>query len=126
MKDKSEAFFCKNEGVKKCNNKLSKYFHPKDTTLEYRFEFLYKVFDLSDNKIATEVGIDRTTMNRYRRGIFIPTTDMKMLIAKAISKLANYSVDSAVIWGEDLIFSKWKEGATSPSSPNKNEQETKL
>lgn len=105
----NSSFFCGEEGVSKCNDKLLKYFHPENSSLIERFRHIYKIFNLTDDKIARKVGIDRTTMNRYRRGVFIPVTQMKILIAKAISELANYPIDSANIWGEDLIYSKWKE-----------------
>ncbi len=95
-------------GVNKCKKVLADYFHPNNTDLEKRFKFIYKLFGLTDDGIARVVGIDRTTMNRYRRGIFWPSSEMKLLIAKAISKLAEYPVDSSIIWGSDLFFDEWK------------------
>jgi len=99
----------KNDGVKRCKLDLSRYFHPLDLELNKRFETLYGLFGLNDEMIASKVGIDRTTMNRYRRGIFRPSKEMKFLIAQKITDLAKYPVDSAVIWGEDLFFDRWKE-----------------
>lgn len=105
---KDKHFFVKNGGVTKCKTNLSQYFHPENSTLKKRFETIYKIFKLNDDKIASAVGIDRTTMNRYRRGIFIPTGKIKLLIAQKISELASYHVDSSVIWGDDLFFKEWR------------------
>lgn len=97
------------EGVIKSKVDLSKYFHPENNTLKRRFEIIYQMFNLNDSKIADKIGIARQTMNRYRRGVWIPVLDLKLAIARAISELADYRVDSAVIWGEDLIFEQWKD-----------------
>lgn len=96
-------------GVEKCKSDLSKYFHPPKRDREQRFNFIYRLFGLNDDKIARAIGIDRTTMNRYRRGIFEPTSKMKLLIAQKISKLAEYQIDSAVLFGDDLFFCDWKD-----------------
>ncbi len=101
-------------GVGGCKSDVSRYFHPQNNTLTERFNFIYKIFSLNDPKISREIGIHKSTMSRYRRGIFIPTTVMKILIAKAISKLAEYPVDSAIIWGEDLFFEEWKNNKLNP------------
>ena len=107
--------------VTSCKVDLSRYFHPQDLVLAKRFEFVYKIFSIRDEEVANEVGIDKSTMSRYRRGIFIPTSDMKIRIAKAISKLAEYPVDSAVIWGEDLIYIDWrKQKESQPSQAGLN------
>ncbi len=106
---KSNDFFLAEARVEKCKQDLKKYFHPQNTTLSKRFEIIYKIFGLNDEMIARELGIDRTTMNRYRRGVFIPVTNMKRLISQAITKLCNYPVDSSVLWGSDLFFQEWKE-----------------
>jgi len=95
--------------VKRCRRDLKSYFHNVDSDLSNRFKVIYELFGLTDGKISREVGIDKSTMNRYRRGVFIPTNQMKLLIAQAISKLSNYQTDSAVIWGDSLIFEKWRE-----------------
>ncbi len=102
-------FFLKSDGVNKCKPDLSQYFHPQNISLTIKFNTIYKLFKLNDGLVAREIGNDRTTMNRYRRGIFIPTDKMKLLIAQAISKLADYQIDSAVLWGGDLFFKEWKE-----------------
>jgi len=99
--------------VDACRDDLKQYFHTKNLILIKRFEIIYKIFNLNDYLVASEVRIDRTTMNRYRRGVFIPTTEMKMRIAQAIAKLGGHPVDSSVIWGDDLFFEDWRE--------NKNE-----
>lgn len=94
--------------VEECKIDVSKYFRTKDYALEKRFEVIYNIFGLSDKSVAKKAGVDRTTMNRYRRGVWIPTLEMKRLIAKAISELAQYPVDSSVLWGDDLIFEEWR------------------
>jgi DNA-binding XRE family transcriptional regulator len=104
----SKAFFVENEGVKVCSPDVSKYFHPVNHKLEQRFKILYRLFPITDDTIASKVGITRTTMNRYRRGVWIPLDSLKIRIAQAISELSKYQVDSAVIWGSDLIFEDWK------------------
>ncbi len=109
MKNKSNKdFFVGEMGVAKCKTDLAKYFHPPNSELTKRFSIIYRIFGLNDDSIARKIGIDRTTMNRYRRGIFIPTTGMKILIAQKMSELANYQIDSAVLWGDSLIFEAWK------------------
>lgn len=100
--------FSSNLSVSKGKIDLSKYFHKPDEKLNERFLFLYKLFGITDDSLATEIGIDRTTMGRYRRGIFLPSSKMKLLIAQKISKLSNYLIDSSIIWGEDLFFENFK------------------
>ena len=103
------VFLKDNEGVTNCKTDLSRYFHPTDEQLKHRFKVLYELFKLNDDKLARKIGIDKSTMSRYRRGIFVPTRLMKLKIAQALTEVAGYPVDSAVVWGEDLIFDKWKE-----------------
>jgi len=98
-----------NVGVKKCKPDLTRYFFPLNQDREKRFDFIYKLFGLNDDLVADKIGIHRTTMNRYRRGIFEPSSKMKLLIAQKISKLANYQIDSSMIFGEDLFFNIFKE-----------------
>lgn len=97
------------EVVGDCIKDVRKYFHPEDKVLMKRFNWIYNFFNLNDEKVSREIGIHKSTMSRYRRGIFVPSTQMKILIAKAISKLINYSLDTSQIWGEDLIFINWRE-----------------
>lgn len=104
----SEPFFSDSKGVSGCKPDLSKYFHPSDRELMDRFKAIYKIFGLNDQKLSDSVGIHKSTMSRYRRGVFIPTIQMKIEIAKALSKIAGYHIDSSLIWGEDLIFEKWR------------------
>ena len=104
--DKSFSF--KNGVVKSCKDSLKSYFHTPDIAQSLKFNTIYKIFDLSDSKVAYGVGIDRSSMNRYRRGIWIPPTELKLKISQAISKLANYQIDSCILWGESLFFEKWR------------------
>ena len=92
----------------KCITQLQKYFHPQNYKLKDRFKVIYEIFNINDKILSSEIGIDTSTMCRYRTGVFIPTSQMKLKIAQAITKLASYPIDSSVIWGEDLIFSEWK------------------
>ena len=105
---KKKSFFYENSSARKCKVDLSKYFHSEDSELSKRFEIIYKIFNLNDDLIAAKLGLSRTTMNRYRRGVWIPIIDLKIKIAQIISELSNYQIDSAVIWGDDLIWGKWK------------------
>jgi len=112
-----KTFFSDGEVVVNRRDDLKQYFHPTDYTLKERFKTIYQITGLNDEKISRKVGIDHSTMNRYRSGIFIPITDMKILIAKAISELSGITIDSAVIWGDSVYFEKWKD--------NKNKGEIK-
>jgi len=100
--DTKKSFFIDRSVVINCRNKLKKYFHPKDPQLAYRFKIIYQIFKLNDNILASKVGIDGSTMCRYRNGIFIPSSEMKLKIAQLIG------VDSSIIWGDSLFFEKWK------------------
>ncbi len=94
--------------VKSCKPDLSKYFHSEDIELNNKFRFIYKLFGLNDEKLAVVVGIDKSTMSRYRRGIFVPTSNMKIIIAQSLSKIAGYQIDSSIIWGESIFFEKFR------------------
>ncbi len=94
--------------VEKCKKQSYDHFHPVNVDRKHRFDFIYSLFCLNDNKVARAIGIDRSTMNRYRRGVFEPSPQMKLIIAQKISLLGNYPVDSAVLFGEDLIYSEWR------------------
>jgi len=100
--DTKKPFFIDRGVVINCRNKLKKYFHPKDSQLAYRFKIIYQIFELSDETLASKVGIDGSTMCRYRNGIFIPSSEMKLRIAQKIG------VDSSIIWGDSLFFERWK------------------
>ena len=95
--------------VEKRLSDLRNYFHPIDLELTKRFNFIYRLFDISDIILANEVKVTRQTMNRYKRGVWIPDLDMKIKIVKSISKLADIPLDTSIVWGEDLIFNKWKD-----------------
>lgn len=97
-----------NEIVTDCKTDLSKYFHPVNSDRETRFNFIYKLFGLNDDSVSRAVGIDNSTMNRYRRGVFEPTNKMKLLIAQKISELSNYQIDSVILWGDDWYFQDFK------------------
>ena len=95
--------------VEECKSHLSGYFHSESKVLKNRFDTIYKIFGLNDNMVSSKVGVDRSTMNRYRRGIWIPNTKMKILISQKISELSDYQIDSSVIWGDSIHFEKWRD-----------------
>lgn len=106
----SEGFFSRDERVAECTQRLSKYFHPEDPELTEKFKLVYKIFGLTDSIMGNECGVDRTTFSRYRRGIFHPTTDMKILISQTISKLSGFHFDSAILFGDSVYFERFKSG----------------
>ncbi len=107
--DIEKEFKATGDGVVEGKKDLSRYFHSPDLTLAQKFNFIYKLFRLTDTDVAHEIGIDRSTMGRYRRGVFQPAPEIKLKIAQAISKLAGYQVDSCVLFGDDLFFDDFKE-----------------
>ena len=91
---------------------LKQYFYPKNLTLSKRFKIIYEIFSLNDFLVASKVGVDRTTMNRYCSGIFIPTIRMKQRIAEACN------VDSSVLW------EKWSEENSKIGTQGRGREET--
>ena len=109
MDKPSHSDFSFNRGVvTKGKTNLSRYFHPYNSERNQRFLFIYKLFSITDTSLGREVGVSRSTMNRYRRGIFEPCNQMKLIIAKAVSKMGNYPVDTCILFGDDLFFNNFK------------------
>jgi len=104
-----DTFFTDDDSVVECNSDLSRYFNPESSVLKSRFDIIYKIFGLNDDKLSSKIGIDRSTMNRYRRGIWIPNLQMKLIISQKISELSDYPIDSSIIWGESIHFEKWRD-----------------
>ena len=102
------TFLNENPNVVGCKNDLKKYFHTPDYSLNQKFLIIYKIFNLSDSKVAEKIGIDKSSMNRYRRGVWIPSTDLKIKIAQILTEFAGRLIDSSIIWGDSVYFEKWR------------------
>ena len=87
------------EGVEKCKIDLSQYFHPENQELSKKFLLLYQLADYTDNSLGSDINVDRTTMNRYRRGVFIPTDEMKIKICKKLTEKIGKYIAIEMIWG---------------------------
>lgn len=96
-----KPFFKESASVSGCKNPLEKYFHPPDFKLAQKFAVLYKLGDVTDSKLAELIGVDRTSMNRYRRGIWKPDNDLKIKICQKLSELLGKQVDSLMLWGNE-------------------------
>ena len=94
---------------------LSKYFHAPDIALTQRYNLIYQLHGLNDTKVAALIGVDNSTMSRYRRGIWNPDVDMKIKIARVLK------IDTAILYGDTLIFEKWKNS----QSPESHSADTK-
>lgn len=86
---------------------LSDYWHPYNPVRNNKFLVLYGLANLNDTKLGRKAETSRSTMNRYRRGIWIPTLDLQIKICKILSELIGKQIDTQVIWG-DLVLEEKK------------------
>lgn len=77
-------FFLSRE-VKECKARVS--YTPLDIV-----KILLRERALKQSELASEIGLTRQALNNYLRGFWIPTTQIKIKVARALN------VDSSVIW----------------------------
>lgn len=105
----SKNFFLNKGSVEGCESRLDKGFHPYNSKLNQTFLILYRLADLNDSSFASLIGVDRTTANRYRRGVWIPNYETKLKIARKLSLAIGQHVDTAGIWGVEELNLEEKE-----------------
>ena len=86
--------------VKSCKVDLSRYFHPPNQELSKKFLLFYQILNLNYTSFSKMISVDRTTMNRYRRGIWIPSQNMKIKISQMLSKEIGKIIYPEMIWGD--------------------------
>jgi len=86
------------EVAQSCKDRLQTYAHPPNESQSIQFKTVYRQAGLNDSKLGDLVGISRSTMSRYRRGIWIPGKDMKIRIAVELSKATGSYIDTLTLW----------------------------
>lgn len=87
---KEENFFLDNEVVEGC-------YEP----IHIIFKTLLMTKNWKQQDLADAVGIDKANISRICHGLYIPTLDLRLKIAKALE------VDSSIIWRyQDLPYIK--------------------
>lgn len=86
-------------GAEKCEHPLRAGDHPEDPVLNKIIKLLYQMADYSDDSLGRDIGVERTTMNRYRRGVWIPGEDLKIKICKRLTEKTGKYIAIQMIWG---------------------------
>ena len=73
-----------------------------------KFTLIFSLFNINDNSIADECGLNRSTVCKYRNGAWGCPIHMKVIIARAFTKLTGVFIDSRFLWGSDKEFENFK------------------
>ena len=87
----------------------------KDITLKDRFKVLLLRRGISQNKLAEEIGITAQTLSNIINGHWIPTSQIKLNMSKALD------VDSLVLFGAKEYWKDWREKVGYPKVEEEND-----
>lgn len=84
----------------------------KEISLKQRVQILLFRKGMSQNQLADEVGISTQTISKIVRGDWIPTSRIKLLMAKILE------CDSLVLFGGNGYWIEWREKIGYPEKEN--------
>lgn len=87
-------------GAGACLHPLRSRDHPANPELDKTFKLLYQLSGFTDDTLARSIDVERTTMNRYRRGVWIPSNNQKINICKILTEKIGKYVAVEMIWGD--------------------------
>ncbi len=94
-----KSFFKRGDDVGRCKIDLSRYFHPENKDQSKKFLLLYQLADYSDRDLGKDITVDKSTMNRYRRGVWIPSDEVKIKICKFLTERIGKYICVEMLWG---------------------------